>query len=183
MSFKSSVFIAMSLDGFIARDDGSIDWLMEANKLALQDEDCGYKSFISTVDIMIMGRNSFEKVLSFDEWPYGNLPVIVLSSNSIDIPEHLKPFVTVSNQKAYDLYWELEGKDYKHIYIDGGITIQQFIKIGLVDELIVTIIPVLIGSGKRLFGETNERDIPLEHMCTSTYSGGFVQLKYRVKGF
>ncbi len=125
MHFKSSVFIAMSLDGFIARDDGSIDWLMEANKLAPKDEDCGYKSFISTVDIMIMGRHSFEKVLSFDEWPYGELPVIVLSSNNIEIPQHLKSSVTVSNKKPYDLYWELEEKtiELQQAVLDGDIPV------------------------------------------------------------
>lgn len=79
MPTKCSVFIATSLDGFISRDDGSIDWLMQANTLVPPGEDGGYKSFISTVDGLIMGRNSYEKVLSFDEWPYGNLPVVVLN--------------------------------------------------------------------------------------------------------
>lgn len=178
MSTKLSVFIATSLDGYIAREDGSIDWLMEANQLARPGEDCGYKAFIATVDLMIMGRHSFEKVLSFEEWPYGQLPVLVLSSNNINIPEHLKPFVSVSNKKPYDLYQELEAKNICHVYLDGGITIQQFLNAGLVDEITLTLIPILIGSGKRLFGDL-EQDNQLNHISTTTYSGGFVQIKYQ----
>lgn len=178
MSTKLSVFIATSLDGYIARENGSIDWLMEANQLARPGEDCGYKAFIATVDLLIMGRHSFEKVLSFEEWPYGQLPVLVLSSKDIDIPEHLKPFVSVSNKKPNDLCEEFEAKNIRHVYLDGGITIQQFLNAGLVDEITLTLIPILIGSGKRLFGEL-EQDIELNHISTTSYKGGFVQIKYQ----
>src|ERR1700729_527232 len=96
MLVKCSVFIATSLDGFISREDGSIDWLMKANTLASPGEDCGYKSFISTVDGLVMGRHSFEKVLSFDEWPYADLPVVVMSSQTLIIPEHLRTCVSAT---------------------------------------------------------------------------------------
>ncbi|KTC64958.1 dihydrofolate reductase (plasmid) [Legionella adelaidensis] len=178
---KLSIFIAISLDGYIARHDGSIDWLIEANHLAPPGEDCGYKAFISTVDLMIMGRHSFEKVLSFNEWPYGNLPIIVLTSGSIDVPEHLEPFVSISNKKPHDLYQELEEKNFQHIYIDGGITIQQFLHAGLINEVTLTLIPILIGTGKRLFGDLDQ-DIELNHIATTSYLGGFVQIKYQING-
>ncbi|RUQ92915.1 dihydrofolate reductase family protein [Legionella septentrionalis] len=178
---KLSVFIATSLDGYIARHDGSIDWLMEANQLARPGEDCGYKAFISTVDLMIMGRHSFEKVLSFDEWPYGNLPIIVLTSSSIEVPKHLEPLVSISNKKPHDLYQELEEKNIQHVYIDGGITIQQFLHAGLISEITLTLIPILIGSGKRLFGDLDQ-DIRLSHISTTSYFGGFVQIKYQLNG-
>lgn len=180
MSPKLSVFIATSLDGYIAREDGSIDWLMDANQLARPGEDCGYKAFIATVDLLIMGRHSFEKVLSFEEWPYGELPVLVLSSSPIDIPEHLKSIVSVANKKPHEVYQELEKMNVKHAYLDGGITIQHFLNAGLVNEITMTMIPTLIGSGRRLFGEL-EQDIKLHHIATTTYTGGFVQVKYELK--
>src|ERR1700677_948389 len=107
MSAKCSVFIATSLDGFISRDDGSIDWLMKANTLARPGEDCGYKTFISTVDVLIMGRHSYEKVLSFDEWPYGDLPIVVMSSRAITIPEKLRHCVSASAETPGSLVQRL----------------------------------------------------------------------------
>lgn len=176
---KISVFIATSLDGYIARENGSIDWLLEANDLAPQGEDCGYKSFIETVDVLIMGRYSYETVLTFAEWPYGALPVIVMSSSSLQIPEHLKGSVSVSNQNPADLIKELGIKGMKHVYLDGGITIQKFLASNLVNELTITVIPVLIGSGKSLFGPL-EQDIKLKHQATTAFPGGFVQIKYQI---
>lgn len=108
MSLKCSVFIATSVDGFISRDDGSIDWLMKANSMVPEGEDGGYKAFISTVDGLIMGRHSFEQVLSFDEWPYGTLPVTVMSSKTVDIPEHLQKHVSSSSETPLALVKRLE---------------------------------------------------------------------------
>lgn len=127
MLAKCSVFIATSLDGFIARDDGSIDWLMKANSLVPPGEDGGYKEFISTVDGLVMGRHSFEKVLSFESWPYGDLPIVVMSSQPIEIPDHLKNNVSTSSETPADLVKRLTKQGFKHLYIDGGITIQNFI--------------------------------------------------------
>lgn len=144
MSTKCSVFIATSLDGFISRDDGSIDWLMKANTLAPPGEDCGYKSFISTVDGLIMGRHSYEKVLSFDEWPYGDLPVVVMSSQTITIPEQLRTSVSTSAESPIVLVQRLSKQGAKHLYIDGGLTIQGFLANNLVNEITITLIPVLL---------------------------------------
>ncbi|VVC74987.1 hypothetical protein AQUSIP_02610 [Aquicella siphonis] len=179
MSTKCSVFIAASLDGYISREDGSIDWLMKANTLARPGEDCGYKSFISTVDGLIMGRHSYEKVLSFDDWPYGNLPVVVMSSQALAIPEQLRACVTVSAETPVALVQRLSRQEARHLYIDGGITIQGFLANNLINEMTITFIPVLLGSGRSLFGPL-KNDIELHHVETQTFDGGFVQVKYRI---
>ncbi|HFD2434811.1 TPA: dihydrofolate reductase family protein, partial [Legionella pneumophila] len=169
MFAKCSVFIATSLDGFIARDNGSIDWLTKANELVPPGEDGGYKEFISTVDGLIMGRHSFEKVLSFDPWPYGELPVIVMSSKPIEIPTHLK-YVSASSEAPIELVKRLTDEGFKHLYIDGGITVQNFIAANLIHELTITIAPVLLGSGRSLFGHLTQ-DIELEHLETKCIGG------------
>lgn len=179
MLAKCSVFIATSLDGFISREDGSIDWLVKANTLAPPGEDCGYKSFMSTVDGLVMGRHSFEKVLSFDPWPYDNLPVIVMSSQFIKIPDHLKKSVSTSSETPIELVKRLTKNGFKHLYIDGGITIQKFIADHLINELTITLIPILLGSGRPLFGPL-AHDIELNHIETKCFDGGFVQLKYGI---
>jgi len=179
MPIKCSVFIATSLDGFISREDGSIDWLMKANTLAPPGEDCGYKSFISTVDCLIMGRNSYEKVFSFDEWPYGDLPVIVMSSQTIKIPEHLQNCVSTSAETPCALVQRLSKQGCKHLYIDGGVTIQGFIANNLINEMTITLIPILLGNGRALFGPL-KKDIELHHVESRTFDGGFVQIKYRI---
>ena len=179
MPAKCSVFIATSLDGFISRDDGSIDWLIKANALVPPGEDGGYKSFISTVDGLIMGRNSYEKVLSFDEWPYGNIPVVVLSSQTITIPEQLRPFLSSSAETPTALVQRLSKQETKHLYIDGGMTIQGFLANNLINEMTITLVPVLLGSGRSLFGSLKQ-DIELQHLATRTIDEGFVQIKYRI---
>ncbi|HAT6976735.1 TPA: dihydrofolate reductase [Legionella pneumophila] len=179
MKPKISVFIATSLDGYIARKDGSIDWLMEANSLASPGEDCGYRSFIATIDTIIMGRYSYEKVITFDEWPYGSMPVIVMSSKPIHIPEHLRNIISISNQSPLELASELAHHGIQHVYLDGGITIQRFLQNNLIDEITITMIPVLIGSGRPLFGFL-ENDIKLKQLSTNSYPGGFVQIKYQI---
>lgn len=180
MLAKSSVFIATSLDGFISRDDGSIDWLMKANALAKPGEDCGYKSFISTVDVLVMGRKSYEKVLSFDEWPYGDLSVVVMSSQAVTIPEKLRACVSSSSETPAVLVQRLSKQGAKHLYIDGGVTIQGFLADGLINEMTITLIPVLLGNGRSLFGPL-KKDVELHHVGTQTFDGGFVQVKYQLE--
>lgn len=152
---------------------------MKANTLAPSGEDCGYKDFMSTVDGLVMGRHSFEKVLSFDPWPYENLPVIVMSSQSITIPQHLKTFVSTSSETPIELIKRLTNEGFKHLYIDGGITIQKFIDDHLINELTITFIPILLGSGRSLFGPL-AHDIELNHIEAKCFDGGFVQLKYGI---
>ena len=175
-----SVFIATSLDGFIAREDGSLDWLDNANATVPEGEDCGFVSFMNSVDALVMGRNTFEKVLSFGQWPYGSKPVIVLSSRSLEIPDNLKNTVQHSSETPEELYQRLSKKGLKRLYIDGGITIQRFLVAGLINDITITVIPVIIGKGKSLFGSL-DKDIELKHIVAKAYEFGFVQLTYEVK--
>ena len=175
---KCSVFIATSLDGFIARENGAIDWLMKANELAPEGEDGGYHAFIANVDAIIMGRHSFEMVKTFQPWPY-TPPVIVLSEQKIDIPEPLKSMVSHSSEPPVALKQRLSNQSMKHLYIDGGITIQRFLRAGCINELIITVIPILLGQGRRLFGDL-EQDIHLQLIESRTLNGGFVQMHYQI---
>lgn len=179
MSLKASVFIATSLDGYIAGRDGNLDWLDAANKTVPAGEDCGYSAFMETIDFLIMGRNTFEQVLSFGEWPYAEKPVIVLSSNKIKIPENISKTVSWSSESPKELYNRLANKGAKRLYVDGGITIQGFIAEGLINDLTITLIPIFLGSGIPLFGNSeNELSLKLKKM--HAYDFGFVQLTYEV---
>ncbi len=179
MGIKSSVFIATSLDGYIARDDGNLDWLDRANATVPNGEDCGYHDFITSVDVLVMGRNTFEKVLSFGDWAYGSKPVVVLSRGQVSIPPSIAGTVSASSEQPQTLVERLATTGAQHLYIDGGLAIQSFLQAGLIDEITITVIPVLLGAGKPLFG-TLDRDIELTHIATKTYEFGFVQSKYRV---
>lgn len=179
MSIVSSVFIATSLDGFIARAGGELDWLDAANATVTEGEDCGYRTFIESVDILVMGRKTYEKVLLFGEWPYGNKPVVVLSSSRIEIPPRLAQTVSHSSESPQELCDRLSKEGAKRLYIDGGITIQRFLAERMIDDLTITVIPVILGKGIPLFGDFNQ-DIPLKHIATKTYDFGFVQLTYEV---
>jgi dihydrofolate reductase len=180
MVARCSVFIATSLDGFISRTDGSIDWLEQANESVPPGEDCGYSRFISTVDTLVMGSNSYDKVLSFAEWPYGQTPVVVLSSRLTAAGDASGPeTVSVVNEAPAALVARLSSQGLRHLYIDGGVTIQSFLAAGLIDEVTITVIPVLIGTGRRLFGPLGP-DVRLEHLSTVAFEFGFVQSHYRV---
>ncbi|MEW6204586.1 MAG: dihydrofolate reductase family protein [Pseudomonadota bacterium] len=181
MTTQCAVFIATSLDGFIAREDGSIDWLNEANQVVPPDEDCGYGEFMADVDVLVMGRNTFEQVLTFEPWPYGSTPVVVMSRKGIELPSSVPPSVSVSSESPAVLIERLSRQGVKKVYLDGGQTIQSFLASGLVSYITVTKIPVLLGKGKPLFGEP-AADIKLVHVSTKTYPFGFVQSTYQVLG-
>jgi dihydrofolate reductase len=172
------VYIATSLDGFIARENGDLDWLPSGGD-GKNREDYGYKAFMDTVDFLVMGRNTYEKVLTFGDWPYGTTPVVVLSSRSLAIPANIANFVESISCTPTELVSRLAAREAKHLYIDGGKTVQRFLNAGLVNRLIITRIPVLIGSGIPLFGPL-QRDIKLRHIETRQFSTGFVQSEYEV---
>lgn len=171
-----SVFIATSIDGFIARKNGDLDWLDAANNTVPKGEDCGYADFMSSVDVLVMGKNTYEKILSFDSWPYKK-HVIVLSSTPIELPLSIKSSVSYSNESPEALHHRLSQEGVKRIYIDGGITIQRFLAAGLVTDMVITIIPIILGAGKALFGKLNG-DILMKHTGTKTFDFGFCQLTY-----
>lgn len=181
---KTSVYIATSLDGFIAREDGSLDWLPGSDGQAEPTsgkEDYGYNAFFKSIDVVVMGRNTFELAHGFGKWPYANKRVIVLSKTLNKIPDDLPETVELRNCTPNELYDELERSDAKHVYVDGGKTIQGFLNAGRIKQLIITRIPILIGSGISLFGPLNH-DIKLRHMETKAYANGFVQSRYQVLG-
>jgi dihydrofolate reductase len=171
---KASVFIATSLDGFIARADGALDWL------PTDPEPHGYDEFMAVIDAIVIGRKTYETVLAFNAWPYGNKQVVVLSTR----PSELAPppddavchMMTGTPQEV--VAW-LAKRGLKHAYIDGGITVQRFLDAALIQRMIITRIPVLLGSGIPLFGPLS-RDIRLEHIGTRAYPSGLVQSEYTV---
>jgi len=179
---KASVYIATSLDGFIARENGELDWLPQPGDDAENGEDYGYRAFMDSVDALVMGRNTYETVLSFGgQWPYGGKPVIVLSSGLVDIPESIASTVESTSDSPAELVERLSARGMNHLYIDGGKTIQSFLNAGLIRQLIITRIPVLIGSGIPLFGPL-EQDIKLDHIRTRAFASGMVQSAYEVYG-
>lgn len=178
MNSRCRVFIATSLDGMIARPDGNLDWLDQA-AATTNNNDCGYHNFYATTDALIMGRGTFEKVLSFPEWPYEDKPVVVMSRQPYSIPSRLPSSVRSTQATPTQLVQELSEEGLHTLYIDGGKTIQSFLRAGLIEELIITTIPILIGSGIRLFdGLTN--DIHLKLISSHSYPFGFVQSQYEV---
>ena len=175
---KASIFIATSLDGYIARKNGDIDFL-SGYESQNPNEDYGYKEFIDSVDALVMGRNSFEKVLTFGEWSYGNKPVFVLSSKQVEIPQELPDCVEAVSCPPKELFSLLSKRGMSHLYIDGGKTIQNFLQARLIQKLIITRIPVVLGSGIPLFGNL-QHDIKLKHIKTRQYDSGLVQSCYEV---
>lgn len=185
---KASVFIATTLDGYIARENGSLDWLPGAEgEIDISsepdnnsdNEDFGYNVFMDHIDVLVMGRNTYEFVLSSGQWPYGNKRVIVLSSTINRVSDNISGTVEIRSGSPDEIYLELKLAGAKHLYIDGGKTIQEFLNSGLIDEIIITTVPVLIGKSIPLFGVLNE-DKKLELLETKHYSNGFVQSKYAV---
>lgn len=171
------VFMAMSLDGYVARRDGGLDWLM---KHQTEGEDHGYDAFMASVDGLVMGRGSFETVAGFDEWPYQK-PVIVMSHTltDADIPATLRSKVRLSAQTPDALMHELEVEGWSRAYVDGGKIVTSFLQAGLIADITLTHIPMLIGEGLPLFGAL-DRDIDLKHIETRSFPSGLVGSRYDV---
>jgi dihydrofolate reductase len=174
MPIKTSVFVGMSLDGFIARPDGSFDFLNGGGG----SEPHGFEEFIASVDALVMGRNTYEVVLSFGGWFYGKKPVFVLSSKPL-APAPPKAIVERLSGDPADIVSTLEGRGFQHLYVDGGYTVQRFLDAGLIDRLVLSRLPVLIGTGIPLFGPVS-KDIRLNHVKTTPFKGGLVQSEYEV---
>jgi dihydrofolate reductase len=177
---QASVYIATSLDGFIARANGDLDWLT-AGESAGSSEDYGYQEFLQTVDILVMGRHTYEKALTFKAWPYGSKPVVVLSSQPVPIPPHLAASVAWLSGTPDEVMQRLAARGARHLYVDGGKTIQRFLAAGCIQQLIITRLPILLGSGIPLFGPL-PHEIGLRHIATRQFANGFVQSQYEVAG-
>jgi len=176
MDVTCVAFIATSLDGYIAKPDGNIDWLNNPD-YEIAGEDFGYNTHYQSVDSLIMGRNTYELALSFDSWPYAEKHVYVLSTKRATIPSKLASKVSSLRGDIDVILAELGGRGHKRIYVDGGKTIQGFIKAGRLDEITITRIPILLGEGIPLFGDL-EKSVALEHLSTISFSNGFVQSTY-----
>lgn len=171
-TLRCSVFIATSLDGFIARRDGSLDWL---ERVQQPDEDYGYAELFASIDTLVLGRNTYDTVLGFGEWPYADKRCIVVSNRAFE-PRHSE------RRFAGDLRTlvaELEAEGAQRAYVDGGALIRGFLAAGLIDDITLSIVPVLLGSGIPLFGHgVPERALVLE--SSRAFATGLVQNCYRV---
>jgi dihydrofolate reductase len=179
MSSVCRVFIATSLDGFIARPDGSIDWLERANQLAPPGEQFGYDAFISSVDALVMGRKSFEAVYLMSPWPYGDKPVYVMSRTLSPLPPGNAPSARLVHGDPAAVVSAAAVNGHRSLYVDGGVTILAFLAAGLIRELVITVVPVLLGAGRPLFGPLSG-DLKLQLLRSHAYPFGFVQNHYVV---
>lgn len=169
-----SVFVGASVDGFIARPNDGLDWLPEGG-----GEPHGYNEFIASVDAIVIGRRTFEKVLTLGPWHYGDKRVVVLSHHPVDLSAAGGGVIEQMAGSPAEVVARLAATGARHLYVDGGLTIQEFLRAGQVQRLVITRVPVLIGSGISLFGSTG-RDIALEHVATRAYASGLVQSEYEV---
>lgn len=183
---KCSVFIATSVDGFIATKDGGVDWLHTAgnSNVEMGDQvDMGFNNFIASVDCMVMGRMCMEVIsnmnLTPEQWPYGDIRIVVLSNTLTEPPENLKDKIELYSGDLNNLISRLESEGFKHAYIDGGTTIQGFINLKQIDEITITRAPIILGEGIPLFGPT-QKHIKLTESKASAFPNDFVQVVYRV---
>lgn len=172
---KLSVFCGVSVDGFLARLDDTFDFLQTG-----EQEPHGFKEFLASVDVLVIGRRTFEVVLKLGHLTlYGNKPVIVLSSRPLDFSSAKSAIVEQTAGEPSEIIGQLKARGFKHAYLDGGLTIQRFLAAGCINRLVITRVPVLIGAGIPLFGSV-PRDIRLRHVATRSYADGLVQSEYEV---
>jgi dihydrofolate reductase len=170
-----SVFIGTSVDGFIARTGGELDFLPE------EPEEHGYTAFMAGVDTLVIGRGTYEVVMGFGEWPYGEKRVVVLSSGKLDLEKARERGGRVEQMSGdpREIAAKLAASGTKSVYVDGGVTVRRFLRAGLIGRMIITRVPVLIGQGIALFG-TLPHDIKLRHVSTKAYPSGLVSTEYQV---
>lgn len=171
-SLRAVVFLGLSVDGRIARPDGDLEWLTSRGAAA---GDAGFTPFVESVDAVMMGRKTYEAIASYEDWPYLDRPIHVISTTlAADVDSRIT--VHRSAEAAIDA---LQRDGRRRVYVDGGATIRWFLASKLVDELTLSHVPVLIGDGPSLFGSLG-RDVDLEHVRTAVLDGGMVQTTYRV---
>lgn len=173
---KTSVFVGTSLDGFLARVNGTFDFLSAGGTVT--GEVNGYDAFFSTVDAVLMGRNTYDVVQPFSSWPYKQTPVFVLSHRPLQ-PAPNGAIIERISGLPHDVFSQLSNRGVEHLYIDGGLTIQQFLRAGLIQYITITRVPILIGNGIPLFGQIGF-DVPLRHISTRCILGSAVQSEYAV---
>ncbi|GAX19346.1 hypothetical protein FisN_4Lh075 [Fistulifera solaris] len=178
---KGSVFIAVTVDGYIASRDGGVDFLDDFQ----DDEESGsaFTDFMASIDVIVMGRNTFDKVVSFGEemYPYGKTPLVVWTRtpDAVKVPDYCKDVVSCSSKPLTALMDDLKAQGRTHVYVDGGTTVQSFLRTGMVQELIVTRVPVLLGEGISLFGKLDHA-VKLKHVKTKTFPSGMITTHYQL---
>lgn len=171
-------YMAASLDGYIARKDGGLEWL---NQVAVEGEDYGYSAFMATVDALVMGRGTFAKVMGFAEWPYPGVKVVVASASlrEADLPAALRGKVALSDATPAELVAQLAADGARCVYVDGGRLVTSFLEAGLLSRVIISRVPVLLGGGIPLFGSLG-RELELQHQSTRAFASGLVQSDYLI---
>ncbi|WP_299134634.1 dihydrofolate reductase family protein [uncultured Tenacibaculum sp.] len=178
MENKNKVFIATSLDGYIADKNGGLDWLQSIPNP--NNDDMGYVEFTNGIDALVMGRTTFETVIGFDvPWPY-NKPVFVLSNKLNEIPESHKENAFLIKGTLMEILDQIHKKGFHKLYIDGGTTIRSFLKEDLIDEMVLTTIPVLLGGGSSLFTEL-PNELNFELIERKKYLNQITQNHYKRK--
>ncbi|MEZ5740515.1 MAG: dihydrofolate reductase family protein [Burkholderiaceae bacterium] len=172
---KVSAFVAISLDGYLARPNGDTDWM----HAGASGTDYGYTAFYESVDTLVMGSHAFVRALSQRHWPYGSKRVFVLSSQYVDIPLDLVRHVEISRLEPAALVPQLQAEGLQHVSVDGGATIQRFILAGLLSEITITRLPILLGDGLPLFAP-GIGEHALDHQESKAWPDGLVQSRYRI---
>lgn len=167
-----SVYIAMSIDGYIARQDGSLDWL---DQVGDPNEDYGFQNLLASIDGVILGRNTYEVAASVVDWPYKGKKIIVLSNSLQSVREEAELFCGDLTQ----LVAQLHDEGIKHVWVDGGVTISQFLDLQMVDFMTLSIIPIILGAGMPLFNVI-DKEIPCCLISSQSYPSGLAQLKYEI---
>ena len=189
---KCSIFIAPSVDGYIATEDGGVHWLETVGKTVSEKDASSdlmeyftntFSNYIKSVDCMVIGRKLMEVLSSFnltpEQWPYGDTEIIVLSTTIKEPPANLKNRVQMYSGTIPELITKLEKEGHKHAYVDGGTTITAFLNFQLIDEMTLTLAPVLLGSGVPLFGKLFKQ-IKLEDAQATAFPNNFIEIKYKV---
>jgi len=182
---KCSVYIATSTDGYIATPNGGVDWLHTVGNLEadMGSEDMGFRSFMDSIDCMIMGRKCMEMISSMNlttaQWPYGDIRIVVLSNTIKEPPKNLRGKIEIYSGNIQELIIKLESSGFKHAYVDGGSTITSFINLKLINEMTITTVPVLLGAGIPLFGKINN-SVKLEKAKATIFPNDFIQARYSV---
>ena len=171
---KITYYVASSLDGYIAKQDGDVSWL---DDLGISPEEAGYEEFYSTVDALVMGRKTYDMIVSFGQWPYGDKPVWICSSRKV------KPINDCNMQNGktpQDIYSEAQAQGVNHLWlVGGGMLAASFLEEKLLTHLSISQMPIILGGGIRLFGELLS-PIKIQRISMEPQKSGFTQMEFLI---
>ena len=174
-SMKVTYYVASSLDGYIAKEDGDVSWLEELN---ISMENAGYDEFYSTVDALVMGRKTYEMIVSFGQWPYGDKPVWVCESSKITPMDGSN--LQVGNTPE-EVYQAANKMNIKHLWLVGGGSLaSSFLENNLLTNISLSLMPIILGSGIKLFGDLPS-PIKIKNENYKSHESGMAQLDYTIK--